>query len=731
MLKGILLSAALVIVSSCSIFKYTDSGSLTEYVDPLIGTAGGGNTFPGAVYPWGMISLSPHTALGSPSGYLHGEPYFYGLGHSHLSGTGCADLGGVILTVIDDETQMAPENYRTRYANETAQPGYYSVRLPERNVKLETTVTQRAGLIRITALKAGTYHILVDVGRSLALTGGGAIDISDSSVIRGRNISGGFCGEENRQSLYFYMDHDHTPSAKHTWINDQPSDSLTLEQSDTSLGAIISFNMKAQESVVFRTGISYVNQENARLNSLTEIPDPQFDLVRLQSSQVWDEVLGRITVRGAEQSDLIKFYSALYHMLIHPNLVSDVNGEFLEMGSKAVGQYTDRSRYSIFSLWDTYRTLHPFLNLVYPDKQREMALTMLDMYTESGFLPKWELTGLETYMMVGDPATPVIVESYLKGVLDEELGPQILEAVLAPALPNGGRPAPPIRAGYHEMLEYGYIPAEQDWSTDWWVWGPVSTTLEYCYADHAIARLADQLGNPELAGLYRDRSKFYKNLFDPEMQFLRPRSRSGDWATPFDPLATEGAGDWEGSGGPGYVEGNAWNYTWFVPHDISGLAQVFGSEEKMLRKLDESFSNNQFTINNEPDIGYPFIYSYFQGNERKTSARVSQIMEEDYGLGPSGLPGNDDCGTISAWFAFAALGLYPVDPVSSEYVLFEPLFKDVQITIPPLGSSSESSKIRRIGSSSGESDHFLDGEKLSKPFVSHIDLVGSSILTTR
>src|SRR5690606_1425716 len=317
-----------------------------------------------------------------------------------------------------------------------------------------------------------------------------------------------------------------------------------------------------------------------------------FNKVRNEAKSKWEKVLSRIIVEGEE--DKIKFYTALYHSLIHPNIINDVNGEYPLMGRNGKGKYDDRDRYSVFSLWDTYRTLHPFLTLIYPERQSEMIKSMIDMYEENGFLPKWELAGNETYMMVGDPAVPVIADSYIKGIKDFNIQ-KAFEAMLKPVMLNENEDAPPVRAGYHQLLKYKYIPFEQDMNDDWWVWGPVSTTLEYCFSDFAISQVAKELGEGKIHKEFYERSLYYKNLFDTTTLFMRPKLKNGQWLTPFDSLATEGSGYWKGSGGPGYVEGNAWHYTWFVPHDIQGLINLFGGEERFSTKLLRAFAENHFT----------------------------------------------------------------------------------------------------------------------------------------
>lgn len=649
------------------------SQDLTGFVNPFIGTADGGNTFPGAVRPWGMVSVSPHTSPGSPSGYVHGEKYFYGFGHVHLSGTGCADLGSVVITASRGAVNTDPNEYECTHGDEQASPGFYRVTLPELSLQAEVTATTRCGMTRFTSLRDGEINILIDAGRSLNLLGGGAVAIRSNMEIEGYNISGGFCGEANRQRVYFAARFSEPAFAHGIWIGEKLSKKESAAVQDSALGAWFRFATKAGKAITVKVGISYVSIENARLNLEAEIPDWDFARIKTEARTAWQNELARIRVEGGSRDDLVKFYTALYHTLLHPNLTNDVNGEYPLMGHAGTGKYVGRDRYTVFSLWDTYRTLHPLLTLVYPERQSAIVQTMIDMYKESGWLPKWELAGNETYMMVGDPAAPVIADSYVKGINDFDIQ-TAYAAMRKPADLTTEKSAPPIRAGYHEYLQYHYIPFEQDTTEAWWVWGPVSTTLEYCFADWAIAQMAEQLEKKSDAQMFLERSRYYRNLFDATIQFIRPRLKSGTWLKPFDPLQTEGSGSWSGSGGPGYVEGNAWNYTWFVPHDVIGLIDLFGGKTAFVNKLQECFDNGQFTITNEPDIAYPYLFTYIPGEEPRTQRLVREIMDKQFGVGPAGLPGNDDAGAISAWLVFSALGFYPACPASETYQLGMPLF---------------------------------------------------------
>jgi predicted alpha-1,2-mannosidase len=712
----------LVIVCSCILHSQNKNEKLIEFVNPFIGTSNGGNTFPGAVIPWGMTSVSPHNALGAPSGYLFGGKYFYGFGHTHLSGTGCADLGGVKLTATSGKVSFDPEKYKSTYSEEFASPGFYKVKINEPNMIAEVTTTARCGITKLTPLNTGQINLLLDAGRSLAITGGGKIIIKSKTEIEGYNISGGFCGELNRQTVYFSAEFSESAIETGIMINDKNISSNTAEVNDSTIGCWLRYDVQKGNAIFVKVGISYVSIENARKNLKTEIPEWDFELIKDDAEGLWEENLSRIIVEGNSKEDKIKFYSAIYHMLIHPNIINDVNGDYPLMGRTGVGNYKNKNRYSVFSLWDTYRTLHPFLTLVYPERQSEIISTMIDMYLENGFLPKWELAGLETYMMVGDPASIVIADSYVKGIDDFNVK-AAFDAIVKPADLKDNEDAPPIRAGYHYQLKHGFIPFDQDITKEWWVWGPVSTSLEYCLSDYAISRFAKKLGKVKEETDFYNRSMFYKNLFDSETKFMRPRLFTKDWINPFDSLATEGSGDWVGSGGPGYVEGNAWNYTWFVPHDINGLIELFGGEKPFADKLKKSFENGQFTINNEPDIAYPYLFNYVKGEEYLTSEYVSKIIDESFGIDHNGLPGNDDCGTISGWFVFSALGFYPDCPANENYQIGIPLFDKAIIKLNKNYFAGDEFIVEKLSRDAKHRIIELDGKTKKDFTLSHWDIV--------
>lgn len=592
--------------------------------------------------------------------------------------------------------------------------------MDEYKIKAEVSATERSGIIKFTSKEEMEINLLIDVGRNLSLVGGGEIEILSNQEITGYNISGGFCGEENRKNVYFYSVINYEADKILIYEDAKIIDGKKSSVIDNSLACSARLKLIPDKPLIIKTGMSYTSKENAKNNLLAELPHWDFDQVVNEARNKWNDVLSRITINDKNKTNLTKFYSALYHMFIHPNIINDVNGDYPTMNEHETMNKSDRNRYTIYSLWDTYRTLHPFLTLVYPDIQSDMIKTMLDMYDEQGYLPKWELIGNETYMMVGDPAVPVIVDSYVKGVRDFDIN-KAYEAILKPVTLDKNEKAPPVRAAYHYILEYGYIPFDQNMEDEWWAWGPVSTSLEYNYADWTISQLAELLNDENNKNIFYKRSLGYKKMFDPVTQLIRPKLKNGDWMEPFDPLETEGSGDWTGSGGPGYVEGNAWNYTWFVPHDVYGLIELFGGEKEFAEKLLESFNNGQFTINNEPDIFYPYLFQYTENYSHYTSELVDQIMNTEFGIDENGLPGNDDCGTISGWFVFSALGFYPVCPGSDEYVLNEPLFDEIKIQLDQNYYQGNELVIKKIDGNKREV--IFNGKSVNSNFIKHSELI--------
>jgi predicted alpha-1,2-mannosidase len=634
-------------------------------VDPFIGTGGGGperpisagpgNTFPGAVVPWGMVSPSPHNDRRAPAGYRFGAPRIDGFGMVHLSGVGCPELGDIVLRAttgaVDGETASA-------YRNERAHPGAYAVELIRFGVHAELTATTHAGLARFTFAARGAATLIFDVGEALTTVLRGSVRVVSPTEIEGWSESGGFCGMNNRHTVHFVARFSAAARATGT----------------RGHRAFARFGDGAGSTITVAIGVSYVSVANARLNLAREVGDVDFDEVRRAAEDAWTRELGKVRVEGGSAAERRSFYTAQYHMLLHPNVISDVNGEYVEMRGKRARRAAGYIRYSVFSLWDTYRLEHPFLTLVHPDRQRDMVRTMVEMYRESGWLPKWELASDETHVMVGDPAAIVIVDTWLRGLRDFDVA-TAWKAIWKQASTTGKND---IRPGNADYVKYGYIPF--DHSGDW-VFGTVSTTLEYALADWAAARLARALGLEPPADALAKRAQAYRRYFDRRVQLLRPRRRDGSWLEPFDPKALCCDKPWPESGGPGFVEGNAWQYTFFVPHDVSGLVRLVGGDAAFVKELQQLFDEGQFALGNEPDLALPYLFTYVAGEAGRTRALVRRLARAHFSAAPDGLPGNDDAGALSAWLVWTALGLYPACPASNEYRVGSPLFARATIAL--------------------------------------------------
>jgi predicted alpha-1,2-mannosidase len=430
-------------------------------------------------------------------------------------------------------------------------------------------------------------------------------------------------------------------------------------------GAVFSFDTQKDEIIEIVLGVSYISAENARLNVEAEMPVFAFDETRNTAKAAWNKALSRILVEGGTEEEKMKFYTAMYHTLIHPNIYNDANGEYQLPGLSAKGKISNYQRYTLFSLWDTYRTVHPFYALVFPRQASDMVKSMLDIADESGFLPRWIYGAQETGAMVGDPALPVIADTWLRGVRDFDIQ-RAYKAMKHNALTIGKENH--VRAGMDAMLKYGYIPEDENING---VWGSVSTALEFCIADYNLALIAKTLGYENDYLLFYERAMLYRNSFDPNAGFMHPRNADGNWFTPFstDSYTHE----------QGFTEGNTWNYTFMVPHDIPGLIKLMGGKRRFVAKLEECFEKGYFDVTNEPDIAYPYLFNYIKGEEWRTQKHVREIVNNNFGIGDDGLPGNDDCGTMSTWLMFSMMGFYPTCPGDMTYQLAAPVFDKITI----------------------------------------------------
>lgn len=649
-----------------------------DYVDPFIGTGGHGHTFPGATMPFGMVQLSPDTRKDSwdgCSGYHYSDNTIMGFSHTHLSGTGVGDYGDVrfmpmsskLITVPGKEEDPA-SGYRSRFshANETASPGYYSVLLDDYGIKAELTVTERTGFHRYTFSRSSDNFILVDLFEGITSDRvlSSSVEFRGDSVIAGYRRTKGWAED---QHVYFYA------------VFSRPFESRGIETdgrqvsgndpvSGTSLKAWAGFDLKAGEQVLVKVGISAVDVEGAKNNLLTENPGWDFEGIRMAARSRWNDELSRIFVHSDNKEDLRVFYTAMYHTMIAPNLFSDADGRY-RGHDKMIHQSSNDRIYTVFSLWDTFRTLHPLFNLIQRERNSEMIRTMLDIYDKGGLLPVWELAGNETWCMIGYHSVPVIVDAWATDNrdFDAELA---LKAMVKSATRD--------HHGLEWYKEKGYIPANKESES-------VSKTLEYAYDDWCIARMASFAGQDSLEKAFLHRALSYANIFDPQSMFLRGK-QNGGFIEPFDPTQVNFM----------LTEANSWQYNFFVPQDINSHIELMGGNEKYEKMLDGLFHSTeglsgrkqsditgligQYAHGNEPSHHMAYLYN-FVGKPKKTQEMVKKIMDELYTDKPDGLSGNEDCGQMSAWYVMSALGMYPVTPGSGYLVLGLPRFSQASVYI--------------------------------------------------
>lgn len=668
-----------------------------DFVDPFIGTTNFGTCNPGAVCPNGMMSVVPFNVMGSADNtydkdarwwstpYEYTNSFFTGFSHVNLSGVGCPELGSLLLMPTTGELDVDYRNYGSKYEKENANPGYYTISLKKYNVLAEATATPRTGLTRFT-FPAGKSHILLNLGEGLTNETGAFMRKVNDCEIEGMKVLGTFC--YNPQAvfpIYFVMRINKKPveagywkkqrsmyGVEAEWDKDQGKYKLytkyNKEIAGDDIGAWFTFDTQEGEQIEVAMGVSFVSMENARENLDKEQHGRHFAEIHQEARNRWNDDLGRIQVEGGTKEQKTVFYTGLYHALIHPNILQDVNGQYPQMEGDQI-LTTQGDRYTVFSLWDTYRNLHQLMTLVYPERQINMVRTMIDMYREHGWLPKWELYGRETLTMEGDPSLPVIVDTWMKGLRDFDIE-LAYEAMYKSATMPGKDNL--MRPDNDDYMAKGYVPLMEQFDNS------VSHALEYYIADYSLYTLAKALGKKEDAKLFYNRSMGYKNYYCKEFGTLRPILPNGKFYEPFDPKQGE---NFEPS--PGFHEGNAWNYTYYVPHDVMGLAKLMGGKKNFVNKLQMIFDKGYYDPANEPDIAYPYLFSYFKGEEWRTQKLVKELLAKYFTTKPDGIPGNDDAGTMSAWAIFSMMGLYPDCPGVPEYTLTLPTFDKVTIKLDP------------------------------------------------
>lgn len=669
---------------------------LIDEVNPFIGTSNFGTTNPGAVLPNGLMSITPFNVMGGEginkwekdsrwwsTPYSSDNKFFTGFAHVNLSGVGCPDLGSFLLMASSDSLQVEHQKYGSTLSREKAHPGYYTAYIDKHHIKAEVTATERTALSAFTFERKGKGNILLNLGQGLTNESGASVRFLNDSTLVGSKLMGTFC--YNPQAVfnqYFAMRVSRKAPQSGYWKKQPPMHGVEAEWdhdhgryklykgyrreiSGDDVGVWFSYDVEAGETIYVQTAVSFVSTENALRNLEAEQSETyNFDKIKTRAEDKWEAALSKVEVEGGTADERTIFYTSLYHLLIHPNILQDVNGEYPKSESLELG-HTKRNRYTVYSLWDTYRNVHPLLSILYPQMQLDMVHSLLDIYKESGWLPKWELYGRETMTMTGDPAIIVLNDTWQRGLrnFDTKLA---YEAMMKGATTKVGNK---LRPEMEDYLRYGYLPLRKPFDHS------VSTSLEYYIADWNMAQFARAMGQYEVAKTMERRAMGYKHFYDKKHSgLLRPITPDGKFLSPFDPKLGR---DFEPN--PGFHEGNSYNYSFFVPHDTKGLAKLMGGEKAFVLKLQNIFDKGNYDPANEPDIAYPYLFTYFPKEAWRTQKLTKELLNTVYHNAPNGIPGNDDTGTMSAWAIFTMLGFYPDCPGSTTYALTTPTFKRVTL----------------------------------------------------
>ncbi|MCO8270663.1 GH92 family glycosyl hydrolase [Actinoplanes sp. TRM 88003] len=694
-----------------------------DLVRNFVGTENFGNTFPGASAPFGMVQVSPDT--GGQGGYDYKQSTIYGFSQTHLSGVGCGVAGELpIMPTTGTITSVDPNSYRSAYshADEEASPGYYRVGLSTYGVRAELTATERTGWQRYTFPATGSANVLFNTGKANQTVFGSEVHVVGDRTIEGRVEAGNFCAGQDRHTVYFTASFDRPFASFGTWRGSTRTDGSRDAAGSGGNGAYVRFNASSDRDVVVKVGLSYTGVAGARANLAAETAGHDFDATRAALRAKWATALGKIKIDGGTTDRRAAFYTALYHSLLHPNLAGDVDGSYAGF-DRVVHKAQGYTPYQNFSLWDTYRPQNQLLELLTPDVARDVALSVLAIGRDGGWLPRWALANSETNIMTGDPVTPFLVEAWSKGLLQgQELSAYELLRANALSEPPAASPFNG-RTGIRYYNDRGYIPSGLQLGRDCVHKGgdndcvhPASATLEYAAADASLALMAAGLGRTADAQLFAGRGQWYRNLWDSSIKQFRPRTTAGTWVTPYDPVAA----------GQQFHEGGAYQYQWLVPQDPAGLVRLMGGRASTERRLDDFFAYPKlltdpagtartdwiaspydyyakptYNPNNEPDLLAPYMY-HWAGAPAKTATVVRAAMTL-FTTGPDGMTGNDDLGTMSAWYVFSSLGLYPTMSGANFLAVSSPQFpsavlalKSGTLTITAPGASDQNRYIQGV-----------------------------------
>ena len=701
--------------------------NLTRWVNPFIGTGAvqsslSGNNYPGATVPFGMVQLSPDTReapdWAQASGYDYNDSIIYGFSHTRLSGTGASDFIDILLfPTISDKRKST-----FTHQHEQARPGYYQVLLKDEKIQAELTASVHVGVHRYTCSDGDQLKLWLDLDHS-ANKGSWNRRIIQSqlrmvspTVVEGYRIITGWA---KLRKIYFHLEFSQPILSNQLYDGNRMYENTPVING-TELRGLFCFDKKWNKELICKVALSPVSIENARLNMATEVPGWDFEYIARAAETSWEKELRKIIIQGTDLQKKI-FYTALYHTMVQPNTMSDVNGEYMASDYVTRSVAKGEVHYSTFSLWDTFRAAHPLYTLMHTHRIPDFVKSMMRQYDYYGYLPVWQLWGQDNYCMIGNHSIPVIVDAVLKGVagVDEE---KAYEAVFNSSIVS--HPNSPFEV----WEKYGYMPENIQTQS-------VSITLEQAFDDWCVAQLAKRLGKEKDYNHFMKRSAFYRNLFNSKTGFFQPKNDKGEWIEPFDPYK------YGANGGYPFTEGNAWQYFWYVPQNIPDLISLTGGNKAFVAKLDTFFTVSyqsgalndnasgfvgQYAHGNEPRHHVAYLYAC-AGEPWKTQKYVAYIMNELYNDSSSGYAGNDDCGEMSAWYVFGALGFYPVNPVSGEYVIGTPMLEEAVIQLP--GRKTFTVKApRKEDNEVYICSMKLNGEKYTKNYITHQDIMKGGIL---
>lgn len=746
-MKKHFLSALALAVTLCSA-SANETTPPCKMVNTLIGTSNFGTTFPGPVYPGGMVSSSPfntiphndhkiHTEGWCSTSYVYENKWTIGFTQVNLSGVGCPDLGSLLLMPTTGELEVDFKKYANTIGDIKSHAGFFETNVNSTNgaVNTKMTATKRSTRTAFT-FPSGNSHILFNIGKGLTTESGCMAKIVSNNEIEGMRLMGDFCygkpqsvipiyfvlrTSKDAKTVKYWKKQPELPGTVSQWSSYSNKykiyDLYKRELAGDDIGVAFSFDTEKNEEIEVQIGVSYVSIENARENLEAEQKGKNFIQIQNEIENAWDKVLSVVDLKGGTKNQQVQFYTALYHNYVHPNVLNDVNGDYPAMVSgETLNVGEGKDRLTMFSGWDVYRITPQFGALFYPARQNQMAQSMMQMYRESGNLPKFEILSQEFAVMSGDAALPYLTACYLNGLTKGIDTEELYEAMRKNAMGET-----PIRGKLDFYNEKYFIPLLSRYDNS------VSQALELHVADYSLSVLAEKLGKTDDAEMLRERSMGYKKYFDENYGLLRPLLEDGSFMEGFDPLEGE---NFEPVAG--FHEGTSWNYSFAATYDVKGLLKLYGSKQRFVDSLENCFKKGYFDMGNEPDMGYPYLFTEVKGKEYLTQYWVNDCLNKYFKNIPGGLPGNDDAGTMSAWQNFSMMGIYPITPAKPIYTITTPTFDKVTIKLDPNYYTNTQLVIEAVNRTP-ENIYIdkieLDGKAYKSYFITHDKLTKAKKLT--